>query len=181
MNKVVDMKVIRRDFMEVLPDERYSRLYKCKICEKVMTREYSLKVHILNHLNIKRFECDVCHKRFNSKTYLSDHQNIHTDTKPYVCDYENCTRRFRQRIKLCVHRRRVHNHISRPTPNHIDSSLYRVNTDDQQRDLIAETLSKFMIPHWIHSGYLTTPPCLQENTNNQNQAVTTTWLCPTQY
>eukprot|EP00357_Protocruzia_adherens_P029447 CAMPEP_0115031158 /NCGR_PEP_ID=MMETSP0216-20121206/38349_1 /TAXON_ID=223996 /ORGANISM="Protocruzia adherens, Strain Boccale" /LENGTH=157 /DNA_ID=CAMNT_0002408719 /DNA_START=510 /DNA_END=983 /DNA_ORIENTATION=+ len=150
--------------MDILPDKDYKKLYRCRICEKVMTREYSLKVHVLNHLNIKRFECEICHKKFNSKTYLSDHHNLHTGLTPYVCDIDNCGLKFRQRIKLCVHKRQVHNHMTRRTPNHIDSSKYSsVPRDNEGVDYIREATREAKLPEWVNRGNLQVPTQLQND------------------
>jgi len=156
------MKVMKRDFMEIIPDETYKKLYKCKICGKYMKREYSLKIHVLNHLNIKRFECEVCHKRFNSKTYLSDHSNTHTGLKPYVCDIGDCKERFRQRIKLCVHKREVHGFFSRATPKCLDKNIYGKKTSPQEADALFEVIRNFTVPGWIDRAALELPEQLRE-------------------
>jgi len=75
-------------------------------CTKEFTREYTLKMHLNVHRNIKRFVCDQCGKKFTVKQYLKEHLLTHTKDKPFACPFPGCTKKYRQRGKLYLHKKK---------------------------------------------------------------------------
>jgi len=96
------------EYMESYLNADNRRVFRCKICSKTLTRGYSLKIHLDIHFGIKRYPCEECGQRFTSRQYLKEHTFIHSGEKPYVCPIAGCNRTFRQRGKMCLHRRKVH-------------------------------------------------------------------------
>eukprot|EP00357_Protocruzia_adherens_P004221 CAMPEP_0115015362 /NCGR_PEP_ID=MMETSP0216-20121206/26725_1 /TAXON_ID=223996 /ORGANISM="Protocruzia adherens, Strain Boccale" /LENGTH=286 /DNA_ID=CAMNT_0002385471 /DNA_START=370 /DNA_END=1230 /DNA_ORIENTATION=+ len=83
-------------------------MFKCPMdgCTKEFTREYTLKMHLNVHRNIKRFVCDQCGKKFTVKQYLKEHLLTHTKDKPFACPFPGCTKKYRQRGKLYLHKKK---------------------------------------------------------------------------
>lgn len=88
------------------------KVYKCdkRECEKTFSSKFSLKRHILKHLNKKPHKCshNGCNKAFSLPQYLEEHEYTHTRAKPFVCGVGNCVESFRQRGKLSIHKKQVH-------------------------------------------------------------------------
>eukprot|EP00357_Protocruzia_adherens_P033665 CAMPEP_0114984026 /NCGR_PEP_ID=MMETSP0216-20121206/7039_1 /TAXON_ID=223996 /ORGANISM="Protocruzia adherens, Strain Boccale" /LENGTH=317 /DNA_ID=CAMNT_0002346099 /DNA_START=156 /DNA_END=1109 /DNA_ORIENTATION=+ len=74
-------------------------------CGKTFKSKYSLKRHMLSHLDVKKYQCEYCAKRFVLKQYLKEHTYIHTGEKPYACPFEGCGKSFRQACKLSLHKK----------------------------------------------------------------------------
>ena len=75
-------------------------------CFKVLNSNFSLRRHVqLMHEQGKRFACRYCGKAFSLKQYLLEHEYMHTNELPFLCGVDGCPERFRQRGKLCLHRR----------------------------------------------------------------------------
>ncbi len=78
--------------------------YECDICNKRLSRKWSLKRHKRTlHTREKPYECDVCNKRFSRKGNLNIHKRTHTGDKPYECDV--CKKRFSYLTSLVQHKR----------------------------------------------------------------------------
>mmetsp|Transcript_39299 Transcript_39299/g.44738 ORF Transcript_39299/g.44738 Transcript_39299/m.44738 type:complete len:243 (+) Transcript_39299:963-1691(+) len=90
-------------YMTRVSDENHPVLYKCNICSTSLTREYSLRLHILSHFKIKRYQCEICHKRYGSRQYLQEHKLIHTQAPWIDCPDKSCCRRFRRVMRLVYH------------------------------------------------------------------------------
>lgn len=73
---------------------------------KVLATTFSLRRHIdLKHRKQKNHIWKYCGKRFSLLQYLKEHILIHTQETPFVCNINGCTQAFRQRAKLCAHRK----------------------------------------------------------------------------
>mmetsp|Transcript_37647 Transcript_37647/g.42666 ORF Transcript_37647/g.42666 Transcript_37647/m.42666 type:complete len:222 (+) Transcript_37647:299-964(+) len=90
-------------YMTLTSSEKYPVLYKCTLCGTSLTREYSLRLHVMSHFKVKRYECDVCHKRYSSKQYLQEHKLVHSQTSLLGCPDQSCGRRFRRHARLVYH------------------------------------------------------------------------------
>jgi KRAB domain-containing zinc finger protein len=88
-----------------------SKLFKCdmKGCDKTFSTKFSLRRHILRHVNNKKFVCAHCRKAFVLAQYLEEHEFTHTGVKPFVCGIDGCLEAFRQRGKLSLHKKMAHN------------------------------------------------------------------------
>ena len=75
--------------------------FRCDIkwCNQVLSTKYSLKRHLLKHLDCKDFVCKTCGKKFCLNQYLVEHEFTHSREKPYVCGINGCPLSFRQRGK----------------------------------------------------------------------------------
>eukprot|EP00357_Protocruzia_adherens_P024370 CAMPEP_0115009752 /NCGR_PEP_ID=MMETSP0216-20121206/22843_1 /TAXON_ID=223996 /ORGANISM="Protocruzia adherens, Strain Boccale" /LENGTH=177 /DNA_ID=CAMNT_0002377707 /DNA_START=223 /DNA_END=756 /DNA_ORIENTATION=+ len=157
LDEVIDPQILRRDFMEVVPDHEFNQLYKCKICSKYMLREYSLRVHLLQHLNIKRFQCDRCQKKFSSRQYLSDHMNTHTGNKPYKCSYEGCDAAFKQRAKLSKHRREFHKDLTNRSKRREIPQNTLTSSSVPVQSLLPDMIRDNPLPEFVQNGILVMP------------------------
>ena len=53
--------------------------HACRVCLKLFTRKYDVKVHILGvHCGDRRYPCTMCGKRFKESTHLRKHLTTHT-------------------------------------------------------------------------------------------------------
>jgi uncharacterized Zn-finger protein len=60
------------------------------------------------HLRYKQFVCKECGRKFAQKQYLTEHVNTHTQDHPYVCNVAGCKEKFKQRSRLCLHKKQHH-------------------------------------------------------------------------
>jgi uncharacterized Zn-finger protein len=74
-------------------------------CNKEYSTKFALQRHLYTHSGIKAFKCKYCPKSFSLQQYLQEHEHTHTKAKPFVCGIDGCSESFRQRGKLCLHRR----------------------------------------------------------------------------
>ena len=84
------------------------QVFPCEFpdCKKELNSAFSLRRHYyLMHSKGKHFCCRYCGKAFSLKQYLIEHELMHTNEMPFVCGFNGCQERFRQRGKLCLHRR----------------------------------------------------------------------------
>lgn len=75
----------------------------CPICQKVLTTRYTFRTHMLQHQNVRNFQCATCGKQFVSKNGLDKHMLTHTGERKYMCDL--CPMAFKRSDKLLRHRR----------------------------------------------------------------------------
>ena len=65
-----------------------SKEHKCGECDKYFSCKARLKSHVdVQHLGIKRFECETCGYRTNEQCRLKDHINIMHKQDPLICKY----------------------------------------------------------------------------------------------
>ena len=63
-------------------------LFRCTwpSCDKVFTRQRSLRTHLKVHNDVRPHVCTVCSKRFRTKRNLQNHTNWHNGVKPHQCE-----------------------------------------------------------------------------------------------
>ncbi|RWS20072.1 gastrula zinc finger protein XlCGF8.2DB-like protein [Leptotrombidium deliense] len=60
--------------------------FHCKLCAKKLSSNIAVAYHILrDHINEKRFKCEICYERFFQYSTLNQHMAIHTKLKNSVC------------------------------------------------------------------------------------------------
>ena len=78
-------------------------------CDKQFSSRFCLKRHFITiHCRVKKYVCEVCNRPFAQKQYLVEHMNVHTQYHPYECEVEGCHMKFKQRSRLCRHRKEDH-------------------------------------------------------------------------
>jgi uncharacterized C2H2 Zn-finger protein len=93
-NKVYDYKKHLDDHIRSFHNRE--RNAECNICMKKFYHR-DLKKHILNVHGEKNINCKICGKMYTCMENLKLHLRYHEEPK-YVCSYENCDRRFHQKI-----------------------------------------------------------------------------------
>ncbi|XP_023333166.1 zinc finger protein 2 homolog isoform X2 [Eurytemora carolleeae] len=66
-------------------DGAFDSKYKCDICGKCLTSNYSLKKHKMLHWDNKPFVCLVCGKRFVQNSHLTLHVQKHSGIRSHLC------------------------------------------------------------------------------------------------
>lgn len=63
-------------------------IFKCSICEKVMSSRPALNHHKYNSHKVQESECNICNKVFRTKVLLRKHKMYHDETKRiFNCEY----------------------------------------------------------------------------------------------
>ena len=78
--------------------------HQCEYCHKWFQRSSSLSNHRLIHKNTKSFKCGQCNMCFLRKSDLGKHMVTHSGSKPYQCKV--CGKRFSQSSNMLTHQRR---------------------------------------------------------------------------
>ncbi|KAF2362489.1 Zinc finger C2H2-type [Trinorchestia longiramus] len=81
------------------------RSFKCQVCNKAFSSNYSLSCHMRTHTKETPYHCPVdgCYKKFKMSGDLAKHIRSHTGERPFVC--EICGRGFTTCNILKVHTR----------------------------------------------------------------------------
>lgn len=90
-----------------MPAVKGPKKFECTAqgCNKEYSTKFALQRHLYTHSGIKAFQCRFCSKSFSLLQYLQEHEHTHTKAKPFVWGIDGWTESFRQRGKLCLHRR----------------------------------------------------------------------------
>ena len=75
--------------------------WQCHMCSKSYTTKHNLVTHILDHNGIKPHLCMVCGKYFKQLSHLNTHMLTHDNIKPHVCSV--CGKGFTQISHLKRH------------------------------------------------------------------------------
>ncbi|CBY21328.1 unnamed protein product [Oikopleura dioica] len=60
-------------------DVRYSKPYKCKLCEKSFSTPGYLDTHMRLHTGVKPYTCRICHRGFAQRPGYTYHMRTHSD------------------------------------------------------------------------------------------------------
>ncbi|KAK3598628.1 hypothetical protein CHS0354_037578 [Potamilus streckersoni] len=77
--------------------------WKCSLCNKMFSRNYTYKRHLATHMGDRPYVCKTCGKGFTDKRYLYKHMRWHTGDKLLFCNV--CQRPFSDESGLKKHSR----------------------------------------------------------------------------
>ncbi|CBY31453.1 unnamed protein product [Oikopleura dioica] len=75
-------------------DVRYSKPYKCKLCEKSFSTPGYLDTHMRLHTGVKPYTCRICHRGFAQRPGYTYHMRTHSGEMRYQCKI--CLKKFIQ-------------------------------------------------------------------------------------
>ncbi|XP_034243242.1 zinc finger protein 266-like [Thrips palmi] len=81
--------------------------HSCEYCKKKFREKSKLRRHIKLHEEDQLYQCNLCSKSFRTIGTLQSHQKTHT--KPFQCG--DCTKKFRNRYQLNLHKNATHRGI----------------------------------------------------------------------
>ena len=110
-------KRVRIDARKIKWDQKYDNNLKS-----------SLLSHLKNHLDKRRYKCNICEKKFLCKSKVARHIRTHTDEKKFCCHI--CAVKFRWKSCLQRHMRR-HRPIESesepdPEPRKVNCNLFKL-------------------------------------------------------
>ena len=90
-----------------------SHQFRCRICSKICGFKSDLDLHMLKHVEDKRWYCkaDGCDKDFKRKSDLTAHETVHTG-EFFICEYLGCKYKNRD-PRLVKRHQRVHTQDAR--------------------------------------------------------------------
>lgn len=91
--------------MKSIP-ESVLTLYCCMYadCPSSYSTKFNLQRHVESvHMNVKRYQCQLCSAYCSSRQNLREHLYIHKGLMPFKC--KTCDLSFRQASQLSIHRR----------------------------------------------------------------------------
>jgi len=155
--EILNSKKSHLKYMKIIKDENSSSLFACKICGSKLTREYSLRLHVLSHFKIKRYQCEICERRYSSLQYLREHKCMHTGQFPFVCPEPDCELRFRRSSKLNSHCR-LTNHGEKAKRHQLSQSKHQQTEfadlsghAQASTGLVGQLVEKFNVESYIYS------------------------------
>lgn len=80
-------------------------------CIRYHTNKSNLVNFCFNFKDIRKYECDQCHKKFRSQSHMVYHRYAHFDERNFACD--QCPQKFKSPHILRTHRNTVHSTVFR--------------------------------------------------------------------
>ena len=77
------------------------QLHQCEHFGKELSRQSTLKAHMLTHTGEKPHQCEHCGNAFARQSDLKKHMLTHTGEKPHQC--EHCGKAFARQSTLKTH------------------------------------------------------------------------------
>jgi len=75
--------------------------FTCDICQKKFSRSDHLKLHLLEHKQVKSYVCSECPKRFCAAAALKSHQLVHSSLQQFCCG--KCGKYFKHKHHVVRH------------------------------------------------------------------------------
>ncbi|XP_072397145.1 uncharacterized protein [Diabrotica undecimpunctata] len=94
---------LRKNFLAHIRTHTEHGTFTCYFdyCAKIFQTQFDLENHLLCHMPIKRFKCDICYKPFMEQSQLSRHYTFHANIQNYQCTI--CQKDFPGKIHLDTH------------------------------------------------------------------------------
>lgn len=84
----------------------------CRCCIRCHTNKSNFGISFcFNYKDIRKYECDQCHKKFRSQSHMVYHRYAHFDERNFACD--QCPQKFKSPHILRTHRNTVHSTVFR--------------------------------------------------------------------
>ena len=90
-------------FKQKSAEWKAAEVFKCGVCNKVLSCRDSFERHSRMHRDSKPFKCSFCPKTFGEACKKAIHERVHSGSKPFPC--LQCSKCFRTATQRNVHRR----------------------------------------------------------------------------
>jgi len=90
-------------FKQKSAEWKAAEVFKCGVCNKVLSCRGSFERHSRMHRDSKPFKCAFCPKSFGEACKKAIHERVHSGSKPFPC--LQCSKSFRTATQRNVHRR----------------------------------------------------------------------------
>ncbi|CAG5105661.1 Oidioi.mRNA.OKI2018_I69.chr1.g2335.t1.cds [Oikopleura dioica] len=153
-------------------DGRYSKPYKCKLCEKSFSTPGYLDTHMRLHTGVKPYTCRICHRGFAQRPGYTYHMRTHSGEMRYQCKI--CFKKF---IQIGTLKRHCDTH-GIPAKN-VEEIIIRLNPTntmpipkplEKEPSLSPDFSTKSVSPSWrpLSTSSQSFPPSFFPNTSLPN-------------
>lgn len=103
-HKVIRMKLLT-DVNEMLPKKHVA------VSFDIIQTDLTMALSPIHSKDIRKYECDQCHKKFRSQSHMVYHRYAHFEERNFACD--QCPQKFKSPHILRTHRNTVHSTVFR--------------------------------------------------------------------